>query len=119
MGVNMPPKVKGETRERYRQRVLLSNASDDMKAIARAEHEAECLTPGAIYTTSIHNPPQVISLSISLPNTIKRLNYDEAKKVELKLHKAAEKILASLFKSERVEAKRRLAAIANGEGRQS
>ncbi len=88
-------------------RVLRSNAPEAAHRISRAALDAACKTPGAVYNISTLNPPQVISLSVTIPNTVERLDEEQAEAVEQELHDAAERILARFFACAREEAKRR------------
>lgn len=68
---------------------------------ASAERDAAisltCKTPGAVYTISTSNPPQVISMLVTLPNFIPRLTGEQAAAMEKELHDAAERILSRFF----------------------
>lgn len=56
-----------------------------------------CLTPGAVYSTTLHE--KSIDISISLPKDIDMPDDPvKAKELEVDLHYALEKILARLFK---------------------
>lgn len=53
-----------------------------------------CKTPGAIYSTSIHE--QIVSVSVKLPFEL-TLTRDQSEKLEADLHYAVEKVIAPLF----------------------
>jgi len=78
-------------------RVLRSGAAEKVKNFSRAAIHAACKTPGAVYSISVKNPPQVIELSVVLPASVARLNEAQATRLEQELHDAAESILAKFF----------------------
>jgi hypothetical protein len=82
---------------RMHERILASNASESYKSLSRQLLASRCKTPGAVYEISTSNPPQVISVAVTMPNTIPRLTAEQAAAVEKKLHNAVERILARYF----------------------
>lgn len=84
------------------------------RALASAKTNAVCQTPGAVYNTQILNPPQVINLSVTLPNTVARLTPKQAMQVQEDMHKAVEKVLSKFFVAERKAAKALLLNLKKG-----
>ncbi len=78
-------------------RIMLSNASEEFKARSTEAYLAECKTPGVIYRLRTSQPSQVISIEITLPETIPRLSAIESYGLEKELQKAMEHVLSKLF----------------------
>ncbi|MGJ7497507.1 hypothetical protein ACSFA8_20865 [Variovorax sp. RT4R15] len=76
--------------------VLQKQRDKKLEDKVRAD-QAKCKTPGALYSISILNPPQVVSVSVELPASVDRMNQQTAIELEEKLHKAVERVLAGLF----------------------
>ena len=63
--------------------------------VEKYDKKHKCLTPGAIYSTEIHD--KLIEITIKLPKKLDMLE-DESLDLESDLHYAVEKVLAKFFK---------------------
>jgi hypothetical protein len=62
------------------------------------DKEHECLTPGAVYSTDMHE--NMLTISVELPAEIPLpSSEEEAKELEVDLHYAIERVLKRLWKA--------------------